>query len=74
MNPKNTIKVIKRSQLDGERKAAETGREQSEAAKPGPRDVAAQVTAWVKEFQQRRYTDPRRSFASLFGEPASALN
>ncbi|MGB7922149.1 MAG: hypothetical protein WCF57_02770 [Pyrinomonadaceae bacterium] len=63
MNPKNTIKIIKRVQRGSDRKIEAERPSTNENEQKSTRNV---VTAWVKEFQQRRYTDPRRSFASLF--------
>jgi hypothetical protein len=63
MNPKNTIKIIKRVQRDSDRKIEAERSSNNESQQKSTRNVVAD---WVKEFQQRRYTDPRRSFASLF--------
>jgi hypothetical protein len=63
MNPKNTIKIIKRAQRDNGRKVEANQLPNSESLQKSTRNV---VTAWVKEFQQRRHVDPRRNFASLF--------
>lgn len=63
MNPKNTIKIIKRAQRDSDRQAKAESVPSKESPQKSTRNV---VTDWVKEFKQRRYTDPRRNFASLF--------
>lgn len=62
MNPKNTIKIIKRGKRDN--KFAAEPSQNSESQRKSTREV---VATWVKEFQQqRRHVEPRRSFASLF--------
>jgi hypothetical protein len=61
MNRKNTVKIVKRVQRDHDREG-EAAR-LSESLRKSTREV---VSDWVKEFQQRRHVDPRRSFASLF--------
>ncbi|HEX8772486.1 MAG TPA: hypothetical protein VF735_02705 [Pyrinomonadaceae bacterium] len=71
MNPNRKIRVIKRTERGVEQSAPEAqaqGGEQ-DARRPN-RDAASRVSAWVKEFKQRRVADPRRAFASLFAEPA----
>jgi hypothetical protein len=75
MNPNRHIRIIKSAQRAAERSAAE-GKAQNggEKARSSGLDAASRVGAWVKEFKQRRNVDPRRAFASLFAEPAHALN
>lgn len=63
MNPKNTVKIIKRGQRDSDRKVEAERQPNNESPQTSTRNV---VASWVKEFQQRRYTDPKRNFASLF--------
>lgn len=74
MNPKNSIKIIKRDQRDNATGTAKTGAQGSQSLRDATREMAGNVSAWVKEFQQRSKRDPRRAFASLFAEPASPLN
>lgn len=74
MNTNKKIRVIKREQQSGGRKAAETTAPNSENLRHTTREVAGQVAAWVKEIQERRPVDPRRAFARLFGEPALHLS
>jgi hypothetical protein len=71
MNPKNKIKIIKRALRTGETSATAVRSQKSESLQHSTRKA---VTAWVKEFKQRRVADPRQAFARLFGEPASPLN
>jgi hypothetical protein len=71
MNPKTSIKILKRGQRDAAPVAAETrGAQSSRGTRQATREVAEHVSAWVKEFRQRRPVDPRRAFAGLFTEPA----
>ena len=71
MKTNRTIRIIK----GAERGTQPTGGANNPAAKseskrPAAREVSMNVAAWVKEFRQRRNTDPRRAFANLFAEPA----
>lgn len=66
MNAKNRIKIVKRAELDQSHKA-EAQEPQKTAAQPNTAQaVTRKVTAWVKEFQQRRVQEAGRSFESLF--------
>lgn len=71
MNPNRKIRVIKRTQrgVDASAPEAQAQNGEQEARRPN-RETASRVSAWVKEFKQRRVVDPRRAFASLFAEPA----
>ena len=73
MNPNNPIRIIKRAERTGK---SETAEAQATSANPRQRsrDVAGHVSAWVREFKQRRRHDPRRAFASLFMDPTVPLN
>jgi hypothetical protein len=70
----NTIKVIKREQRENKGGTAKTEAGDGQSLRHATREVAGNVAAWVREFQQRRTPNPRRAFASLFIEPASSLN
>ena len=76
MKPIRTIRVIKKgeqmSRVEEAPKAAATSA--GDGLRQATRDVAGQVTSWVKEFQQRRRPDARRAFASLFADAATPLN
>jgi hypothetical protein len=63
MNAKNRIKIVKRAEAGSESKAESTRLHNAENQ---PRNVARQVAGWVKEFQQRRVEEQKRSFESLF--------
>jgi hypothetical protein len=66
MNAKNRIKIVKRADLDQAHKS-EAAQAQEQKAQPNAAQTAARkVSAWVKEFQQRRVQEAGRSFDSLF--------
>ena len=70
MTTKTSIRVIKRGRGDGEN--AEAALKSKETATASARSVVrATVSSWVREFQQRRRTDSKRAFRSLFEEQAS---
>lgn len=70
MNPNRKIRVVKRTQRGVEQSAPEAQAQNGEQSRRPNLDAASRVSAWVKEFKQRRVVDPRRAFASLFAEPA----
>jgi hypothetical protein len=70
MKTKQPIKVIKR----GER-AAEKAPQQPEVAtkttKELARDMVANVSSWVSEFQQRRRNETAQGIKNLFADTAA---
>ncbi len=69
-----TVKVIKRNERNHQvtrevviQPAAKTGRNAAQAA---ARDMVATVSTWVNEFQQKRRTETKRAFESLFADSA----
>ena len=78
MKANNNIRIIKSAERGGGG-GGQTGNSKSptpnaESLPKPSNSVTSQVTSWVKEFQQRRRPDPRRSFASLFADTATPLN
>jgi hypothetical protein len=74
MKPDKIIRIIKKGERDIQPTVENAHAPNVESSvRQATRDVAVQVGAWVKEFQQRRRPDARRAFAGLFGEPASTL-
>jgi hypothetical protein len=71
MKQNRPIRIIKRN---NQSVAAETPAPKVEEQRSSAREAAGNVASWVKEFRQRRRPDPRRAFASLFGEQATPLN
>ena len=66
MNAKNRIKIVKRSEHGLAQKPEAAQSQKAEGQKDPARAVTRKVTAWVKEFQQRRVQEAGRSFESLF--------
>lgn len=63
-----TIKVIKRNERAAQNapEAAPATKANRVAAKDTAREMVATVSTWVNEFQQRRRTETKRAFHSLF--------
>jgi len=75
MAPKLSIRIVKRGQRPNHSSEAEERRApDNKQTRQSGREVANNVKAWVREFQERRAAEPRKAFAKLFGEPASPLN
>ena len=75
MAPKLSIRIVKRGQRPSQSSEAEERRApDNKQTRQSGREVANNVKAWVREFQERRAAEPRKAFAKLFGEPASPLN
>ena len=74
MNHKAPIRIIKRGQRQGEKRVSETRAEDASNLRQGAREVAGNITAWVKEFKGRRPADPRRAFEKLFVETSPSLD
>ncbi|MDX6269695.1 MAG: hypothetical protein QOD28_918 [Acidobacteriota bacterium] len=66
------IRIIKRSERQTAKKAAESRVPETNSARQATRDIAGHVTTWIKELQQRHTPDPRRAFANLFIDPATS--
>ncbi|HKS28050.1 MAG TPA: hypothetical protein VJS44_09530 [Pyrinomonadaceae bacterium] len=64
MNANYRIKVVKRAELDSAHKSEAP--QTTETRPNATKTVTRKVTAWVKEFQQRRVQEAGRSFDSLF--------
>jgi phenylpyruvate tautomerase PptA (4-oxalocrotonate tautomerase family) len=71
MNTKGKVKVIKK----GTQQAVTTVvKVQKNAAKAASREVVANVTNWVNEFQQRRRDETRIAIEQLFGQQPQTNN
>ena len=68
MTKKAPIKIIKRDERNRtkENKKDKTTRE---SAQETAREMVATVTNWVSEFQQKRRTETKQAFKTLFHEP-----
>ena len=70
MTTKTSIRVIKGGRGDG--KNAEAALKSNETATASARSaMRATISTWVREFQQRRRTDAKRAFRSLFEGPSA---
>jgi hypothetical protein len=69
---KKAIKIIKKEQRAAAPATAKSAAPESHSLRQTTREVAGNVAAWVKEFQQRRRPDPRQSFTNLFAQPAAS--
>ena len=74
MNPNSSIRIIKSAQRMSTSKTIEPQVQPGASSRQRSRDVAGHVSAWVREFKQRRRQDPRRAFESLFVDSATPLN
>jgi hypothetical protein len=71
---KKAIKIIKKGQRAEATGTAKSAAPDSHSLRQTTREVAGNVAAWVKEFQQRRRPDPRQSFTNLFVQSSASLN
>jgi hypothetical protein len=69
MNTK--IKVIKKGT---QQTVAVVEKVQKNAAKVASREVVANVSNWVNDFQQRRREETRMAFEQLFGQQPTTNN
>ena len=74
MSQKPQIRIVKRGGPADAPKADGSAAAREEDSRRGARAVAANVSSWVEEFQERRTADAGRTFASLFAERAGSLN
>jgi hypothetical protein len=69
MNSSKRIKIIKHGQGPTKTEVVTS----NSGVRQTNRDIAGNVTEWIREFQENRQTQSGRSFASLFAEPLSPL-
>ena len=69
MTKKTPIKIIKRSERNRQETDGERTEPGKENAQETARDIVANVTNWVNEFQQKRRTETTRALKTLFVEP-----
>jgi len=70
MKTKQSIKVIKRGERAAE-KAAPEQEAPSKTTKELARDMVANVSSWVDEFQQRRRNETAQAIKTLFADTAA---
>ena len=70
MQKKTPIKVIKRGERNRPQQpaAAEPVAERT-SAKEAARDMVANVSQWVNEFQQKRRSETAQAIKTLFADP-----
>lgn len=70
MQKKTPIKVIKRDERNRQQQsaAAEPVAERP-SAKEAARDMVANVSQWVNEFQQKRRSETAQAIKTLFADP-----
>ncbi len=71
MNTKGKIKVIKKGT---QQTVAVVEKVQKNATKIASREVVANVSNWVNDFQQRRREETRIAFEQLFGQQPTTNN
>ena len=72
MGHKTSIRIIKRGRREGESLTGALTRD-GKNVRQSAREVAGNVAAWVREFEERRPADPRKAFANLFVDAPSSL-
>ena len=70
MQKKTPIKIIKRGERNRQQQpaAAEPVAERT-SAKEAARDMVANVSQWVSEFQQKRRSETAQAIKTLFSDP-----
>jgi hypothetical protein len=69
MQTKTPIKVIKREERARQENVAESTPNVKKTTQETARDMVTTVSNWVNEFQQKRRTETKQAFKSLFPEP-----
>ena len=68
MKTKTPIKVIKRDERNRVKQATEEVKPERKTAQEAARDMVANVTQWVNEFQQKRRAETAHAFKTLIGD------
>lgn len=68
MSAKSTVRIIKGNPGEAGGKDTVASITSQRATEHSVRDIAATVSTWVREFQQRRRVNPKQAFAGLFKE------
>ncbi len=71
MKTKQSIKVIKRGERAVEKAAAPEQEAPSKTTKELARDMVANVSSWVDEFQQRRRNETAQAIKTLFADTSA---
>lgn len=68
MKKKIPIKVIKREERNRQQAATEEVVPERKSAQESAREMVANVTQWVNEFQQKRRVETTRAIKTLFSD------
>ena len=69
MQKKTPIKVIKRDERNRQRQPAATEVAERKSPQEAARDMVANVSQWVNEFQQKRRSETAQAIKTLFADP-----
>ena len=72
MTKKTPIKIIKRDERNRQEKSAKPSKPARVTAQETARDMVANVSNWVSEFQQKRRAETSQAFKTLFPETPRA--
>ena len=68
MQKKIPIKVIKRDERNRQRQPVAEVVPERKSAQEAARDMVANVTQWVNEFQQKRRTETAQALKTIFSD------
>ena len=68
MKTKTPIKVIKRDERTRQKQATQEVKPERKTTQEAARDMVANVTQWVNEFQQKRRVETTRAIKTLFSD------
>ena len=68
MKNKTPIKVIKREERNRPKQTADEVKAERKSPQETARDMVANVTQWVNEFQQKRRAETAHAFKTLLGD------
>lgn len=69
MSNKTPIRVIKRDERNRQEQSSEKVKPARPSAQETAREMVANVTNWVNEFQQKRRVETSNALKTLFPEP-----
>jgi hypothetical protein len=69
MQKKTPIKIIKRDERNRPQQPAAEVATERKSAQEAARDMVANVSQWVSEFQQKRRSETAQAIKTLFTDP-----
>lgn len=69
MQKKTPIKIIKRDERNRQQQAAAEVVPERKSTQEAARDMVANVSQWVSEFQQKRRSETAKAIKTLFADP-----